>query len=154
GGDAGARRQAAPDRRRHRRGPDRHHRARAALALSASGYAPALAALRAQPKRVLMGRRRRVQGELAELWDLLGDFEFAVALCQSRSGMGRARPIPIESPAELPGPDLWFVTSREAEARGGIESGSIVGICCYGAAGTAVGEGGWVSLSTVAKVVD
>ena len=98
-----------------------------------------------------MAKRRRAPGELAELWDLLGDFEFAVALTQSGSGMVRARPIPIENPAEVPGSDLWFVASREAEARGGIDRGSIVGVCCYGAPGN---DGGWLSLSTVARVVD
>jgi general stress protein 26 len=100
-----------------------------------------------------MAVQRSRRGSLAAVWSAVGDYEHAVAITWSAArrphAVTRTRPIVLEDPEELGGGEPWFVTSRAAESGGGISSGQPVGVCCFGDE-----DGGWLSLSTVARIDD
>jgi general stress protein 26 len=90
---------------------------------------------------------RNEHGSLAELREVLGEFDTAMLVTLTDDGMVRARPMAIQDPEALPDCDLWFVASDESDKVGEIEHDDQVGVCCFRDRDRA-----WISISARARI--
>lgn len=76
-------------------------------------------------------------GSLADLRNLLRDFDAAMLVTREADGGMHARPMAMQDPSEMPGCDLWFVSKATTPKVREIERQEQVSVCCFRASDSA-----------------
>lgn len=84
---------------------------------------------------------------LADLRELLRDFDVAMLVTREADGGMHARPMEVQDPAEMPGCDLWFVSSSSTPKVREIEREEQVAVCFFRAKSPA-----YVAITALARV--
>lgn len=77
------------------------------------------------------GQPSHALSSLAELRELLQDFDVAMLVTREADGGMHARPMAMQDPSEMPGCDLWFVSSAATPKVREIEREEQVAVCCF-----------------------
>lgn len=84
---------------------------------------------------------------LAELQQLLEDFDMAMLVTREADGGMHARPMLLQNPDEMPGCDLWFVSSSVTPKVREIEREEQVAVCCFRSS-----DATYVSIQALARI--
>lgn len=91
---------------------------------------------------------------LADLQHLLLGFDAAMLVTREADGGMHARPMALQDPSEMPGCDLWFVSTATTPKVREIERQEQVAVCCFRSGDPAYvsGDPGYLAITALARV--
>lgn len=94
-----------------------------------------------------MEQPSRTLSSLDKLRELLRDFDVAMLVTKEADGGMHARPMAMQDPSEMPGCDLWFVSSSATPKVREIEREEQVAVCCFRSS-----EAAYLAITALARI--